>query len=35
MQSEAVVQLLLNDGWREVFDHKDFNGRPRAVTAKK
>jgi release factor glutamine methyltransferase len=35
MQSEAVVQLLLSDGWREVFDHKDFNGRPRAVTAKK
>lgn len=35
MQSEAVVQLLLKDGWREVFDHKDFNGRPRAVTAKK
>ena len=35
MQSEAVVQLLLNDGWREVFDHMDFNGRPRAVTAKK
>ena len=35
MQSEAVVQLLLNDGWREVFDHRDFNGRPRAVTAKK
>lgn len=35
MQSEAVVQLLLNDGWQEVFDHKDFNGRPRAVTAKK
>jgi release factor glutamine methyltransferase len=35
MQSEAVVQLLLKDGWWEVFDHKDFNGRPRAVTAKK
>lgn len=35
MQSDAVVQLLLDDGWREVFDHKDFNGRPRAVTAKK
>jgi release factor glutamine methyltransferase len=33
MQSEAVVQLLLADGWREVVDHKDFNGRPRAVTA--
>ncbi|MCX8529306.1 MAG: peptide chain release factor N(5)-glutamine methyltransferase [Rhodoluna sp.] len=33
MQSEAVVQLLLADGWREVIDHKDFNGRPRAVTA--
>lgn len=35
IQSEAVVQLLLKDGWREVIDHKDFNGRPRAVTAKK
>jgi release factor glutamine methyltransferase len=33
LQSEAVVQLLLADGWREVVDHKDFNGRPRAVTA--
>jgi release factor glutamine methyltransferase len=33
MQSEAVVQLLLADGWREVVDHKDFNSRPRAVTA--
>ena len=33
IQSEAVVQLLLADGWREVVDHKDFNGRPRAVTA--
>ena len=33
MQSEAVVQLLLADGWREIVDHKDFNGRPRAVTA--
>jgi release factor glutamine methyltransferase len=35
MQSEAVVQLLLADGWRDVVDHKDFNGRPRAVTATK
>ncbi|MFM1785518.1 MAG: hypothetical protein RLZZ108_542 [Actinomycetota bacterium] len=35
MQSEAVVQLLLASGWREVFDHRDFNDRPRAVTAKK
>ncbi len=33
MQSDAVVQLLLADGWREVVDHKDFNSRPRAVTA--
>lgn len=35
MQSEAIVQLLLASGWREVFDHRDFNDRPRAVTAKK
>ena len=35
MQSQAVVQLLLADGWRDVVDHKDFNGRPRAVTATK
>jgi release factor glutamine methyltransferase len=33
LQSEAVVQLLLADGWRDVVDHEDFNGRPRAVTA--
>jgi release factor glutamine methyltransferase len=31
MQSEAVVKLLEADGWRDVVDHKDFNGRPRAV----
>ncbi|MEY4311009.1 MAG: hypothetical protein RLZ71_935 [Actinomycetota bacterium] len=32
-QSEAISQLLLADGWRNVVDHQDFNGRPRAVTA--
>lgn len=32
-QGDAIVQLLLADGWRSVVDHQDFNGRPRAVTA--
>ena len=32
-QSQAVVELLKNDGWRQVRDHKDFNLRDRAVTA--
>lgn len=35
MQSDQVVQLLLADGWREVIDVKDFNGRDRVVTATK
>lgn len=35
MQSEEVVKLLVADGWQEVVDHRDFNGRPRAVTARK
>ncbi len=33
MQAEQVRQLLLNDGWRLVQTHKDFNGRDRAATA--
>ena len=33
MQSAQVVELLLADGWRDVVDHQDFNGRDRAVTA--
>lgn len=31
MQSEAVVKLLVADGWLNVVDHRDFNDRPRAV----
>jgi release factor glutamine methyltransferase len=33
IQSQAVVQLLLADGWRQVTAHKDFNLRDRAVSA--
>jgi release factor glutamine methyltransferase len=33
MQGEAVRQLLLNDGWRQVRTHQDFNGRDRTATA--
>ena len=33
MQGEAVRHLLLNDGWRQVRTHQDFNGRDRAATA--
>ncbi|MFM5905314.1 MAG: peptide chain release factor N(5)-glutamine methyltransferase [Micrococcales bacterium] len=33
IQSDAVVQLLLADGWRQVTAHKDFNFRDRAVSA--
>ncbi len=33
MQAEQVRQLLLNDGWRLVQTHQDFNGRDRAATA--
>lgn len=33
MQGEAVRDLLLNDGWRQVRTHQDFNGRDRAATA--
>jgi release factor glutamine methyltransferase len=33
MQGEAVRHLLLNDGWRQVRTHQDFNGRDRTATA--
>jgi release factor glutamine methyltransferase len=33
MQAEQVRQLLLNDGWRLVQTHQDFNSRDRAATA--
>ena len=33
IQSAAVVELLLADGWRQVTAHKDFNFRDRAVSA--
>lgn len=32
-QSQAVIELLQKDGWRQVRAHKDFNLRDRAVTA--
>ncbi|MFM5904317.1 MAG: peptide chain release factor N(5)-glutamine methyltransferase [Microbacteriaceae bacterium] len=35
MQGEAVRNLLLNDGWKQVRTHQDFNGRDRAATATK
>jgi release factor glutamine methyltransferase len=34
-QSEAISQLLLADGWQEVVDVLDLNGKPRMVTAKR
>lgn len=33
MQAEQVRQLLLNEGWRLVQTHQDFNDRDRAATA--
>ena len=33
MQGEAVRELLLASGWRQVRTHKDFVGRDRATTA--
>ena len=33
IQSQAVVQLLLADGWKNVQPHLDFNQRPRCVSA--
>jgi release factor glutamine methyltransferase len=35
MQGEAMRNLLLNDGWKQVRTHQDFNGRDRAATATK
>ena len=32
-QSQQVIDLLKNDGWRQVRAHKDLTGRDRAVTA--
>jgi len=32
-QSEQVMALLTNDGWRQVRAHRDLTGRDRAVTA--
>lgn len=34
-QSEAISQLLLADGWQDVADVLDLNGKPRMVTAKR
>jgi release factor glutamine methyltransferase len=35
VQAEAVTQLLLADGWRQIRSHKDLSGRDRAITALK
>lgn len=35
IQSQAVCEILLADGWHQVRAHKDFNHRDRAVTAVK
>ena len=35
IQSEAVRELLLHEGWQEVVAHKDLTGRDRSVSAKK
>lgn len=35
IQSQAVCEILLADGWRQVRAHQDFNRRDRAVTAVK
>ena len=35
IQSPAVVQLLLADGWNQVIPHQDFNQRFRSVSAVK
>jgi release factor glutamine methyltransferase len=32
-QSQQVIDLLTNDGWRQVRAHRDLTGRERAVTA--
>ncbi|MEY4366967.1 MAG: hypothetical protein RLZ28_382 [Actinomycetota bacterium] len=32
-QSQQVIDLLTNDGWRQVCAHRDLTGRDRAVTA--
>ena len=32
-QSQQVIDLLTNDGWRQVRAHRDLTGRDRAVTA--
>lgn len=32
-QRQAIVELLLNEGWRDVLSHKDLNGRDRFIQA--
>ncbi|RCK71472.1 peptide chain release factor N(5)-glutamine methyltransferase [Desertihabitans brevis] len=33
VQEHSVVELFVADGWQQVRDHRDLNGRPRFVTA--